>query len=781
MDDQILSQIVGKVEASSPEEAQAQFQLKNSENVPTEALDENALVHELHLEKEYGDSPFEAAAGSALSAATLGLSDQVLKKLGVSPERLREVRERSPVASTVGTGVGVVAPMLVGDTAGLVGTAAKLTPIEGATSVARGAGNIVESVLKDKVRSEAAKQIAKHAVEGAIEGAAFSAGDLVSENALGKADLNGESLVAAAGSGALLGAGFGTMIGGAKSALPVVEKYGSSLKSKIADGAKKFTDPERASVELMGIPWEKAQARELDNPGFLSRAKDYLTDKLNLSALQSPEERIMANQRVLDTANDALTDASNKLDLFTKVLPDTLPSRASAYDRLLEIVNNYEKKIGIATDSSGAEMAALRKFRIELSRAKNVAGEASFTEFDTARKRYQEMAKYDKKGLASDQFKSQVADDLRAELRKIVDETAERVANRTESPELKTIAQQLKQANADIHMGLTLEPFLEKKLSQKEFLGLKDMIQATIFGHFGGAKGIALGVGKKFMESDARRKWMVLSDIGTQSNNVTKRINEAVGTFVTKAKGPAKSASLKALVNSGFALGDNQQLPKNKQEAFTNIQQNLNKLQTDQDHLIDRLARTTSAYSVHAPLTAQETQAALLRGVDFLSSKLPSNMRQTDTLFPRQVMPSDAEMAKFQRYVQAVENPMSVLTDLEHGTLTSEHVEALQAVYPAIYREVQQAAISMVGEHGAKMSINKRIQLGVLLNIPTTEALRPENIAGLQQNFVTNGNINSQQQAAAPQQGAVKPTVSGLQDISKSDRMTTGLQKVQGR
>ena len=85
---------------------------------PMEPEVERALMQEIadevQLEQKYGDKAPEAFLGSAASAATLGLSDQLLTKTGMAnPEALKQIRERSPIASGVGTAAGIVAPMLV--------------------------------------------------------------------------------------------------------------------------------------------------------------------------------------------------------------------------------------------------------------------------------------------------------------------------------------------------------------------------------------------------------------------------------------------------------------------------------------------------------------------------------------------------------------------------------------------------------------------------------------------------------------------------------------------
>jgi hypothetical protein len=131
------------------------------------------------------------------------------------------------------------------------------------------------------------------------------------------------------------------------------------------------------------------------------------------------------------------------------------------------------------------------------------------------------------------------------------------------------------------------------------------------------------------------------------------------------------------------------------------------------------------------------------------------------------------ELAKFQRYLQIVEQPFTVLEEIEQGTLSREHVEALQVVYPEIYAQVQSEVMEQIVEH-PDTPYQKRLTLGILLNIPSDQSLEPSAVLGLQRNF----------QTTALAEEASNPNVQAAQaaDMSNIDiagREASGVQKLQ--
>lgn len=91
----------------------------------------------------------------------------------------------------------------------------------------------------------------------------------------------------------------------------------------------------------------------------------------------------------------------------------------------------------------------------------------------------------------------------------------------------------------------------------------------------------------------------------------------------------------------------------------------------------------------------------------------------------RPFRPADAEVAKFARYVAAVENPAGVLEDMAAGAVIREVLEALRTVYPAVYADVRQRLAQRLASHGSALDYRQRLSLGLRLNFPAAPSLRP--------------------------------------------------------
>jgi hypothetical protein len=120
-------------------------------------------------------------------------------------------------------------------------------------------------------------------------------------------------------------------------------------------------------------------------------------------------------------------------------------------------------------------------------------------------------------------------------------------------------------------------------------------------------------------------------------------------------------------------------------------------------------------------------------------------------------MPTTQQRAKFMRYAETVENPMKALEHFEKGTLSRENVEALKVVYPEIYKKLVASTSNFLAKHGSKLSYNKKVQLGLLLDMPADSTMTPQFILSMQKNYM----VPEQQETS----------VTGLGNVEKSGRM----------
>ncbi len=146
------------------------------------------------------------------------------------------------------------------------------------------------------------------------------------------------------------------------------------------------------------------------------------------------------------------------------------------------------------------------------------------------------------------------------------------------------------------------------------------------------------------------------------------------------------------------------------------------------------LAESTGPLGRAAPRIQRAVQDRASQADAYLRGVRPRGMTTRGTLVvrPREHVPSRHEIDRFMRSAQAVDDPQSVIDGLAHGELTREGVDALRAVYPALYQRLVRQVVDDLARGDVDPSYQTRIQLGMLLGVPTDPSLAPESIAMLQ-------------------------------------------------
>lgn len=240
---------VVEVDAANAERALAET---DANGRPLFFLDDEERAARRERRREYGDRPIETGVTSALSGATLGLSDVGLGALGLG-DRLRALREENPDAASIGEIAGSVAPVLLAGPLGGEAVAARagaggLRGLVGAigapTRLLAGAAEGIGGAVARGAGAESAGALGRLGaralglgVEGAIEGGVGEAGRILSETAIGDGDpdLTAEMVLARIGSGALAGGAAGSALGGAAGLLSEVGRGGARLAAPATD------------------------------------------------------------------------------------------------------------------------------------------------------------------------------------------------------------------------------------------------------------------------------------------------------------------------------------------------------------------------------------------------------------------------------------------------------------------------------------------------------------------------------------------------------------------
>lgn len=136
-----------------------------------------------------------------------------------------------------------------------------------------------------------------------------------------------------------------------------------------------------------------------------------------------------------------------------------------------------------------------------------------------------------------------------------------------------------------------------------------------------------------------------------------------------------------------------------------------------------------------APGLASEMQATAQRAQAFLAQKAPRRPPSPLGDIPAlrtPWRPTDVELAQWNAYLRAVEDPASALEDAAGGRLTPESVEALASVYPTLLADLRGRVVEQLVEHPSLLDYQQRVSLGLLLGMDLDESMSAPVIAALQ-------------------------------------------------
>ena len=128
-------------------------------------------------------------------------------------------------------------------------------------------------------------------------------------------------------------------------------------------------------------------------------------------------------------------------------------------------------------------------------------------------------------------------------------------------------------------------------------------------------------------------------------------------------------------------------------------------------------------------------------------------------------------IAQFKRDFLAADETRPVF-DKYLGVLGATAIlSVLEAMYPALYRQIQDGVISYIAETGiTDVPYAKRLQLGILFNMPTDPSLMPEQmVAYYEASLVLEEQEQQQAQQQQPQQRAPKPMSAGARKMMKQE------------
>lgn len=276
-------------------------------------------------------------------------------------------------------------------------------------------------------------------------------------------------------------------------------------------------------------------------------------------------------------------------------------------------------------------------------------------------------------------------------------------------------------------------------------LALRSTLGATVGGALSQDLGMGIGAGALAgVTSSPYRVLKTLTMLERQFNKGYKAVEKAShriidGLTSDKARRPF------VVTNALSYTSENKTLEEKRKEFRKQAEylKNMGEPQFAVREIEKRIAGGEGAPAIQAAASAQLTKTA-----EFLQSKMPEDPMASETALFKQPYwePSDYELAKFQRYVDAAENPITVLEHMAAGSVTPEEIETLQTLYPQMYDRLQKQVLDAIMKPDVNMSYDQRLMLSSIFDTPVDPTLQPNMMGALQQTFA--------QRKQAPQQGA---------------------------
>jgi hypothetical protein len=249
-----------------------------------------------------------------------------------------------------------------------------------------------------------------------------------------------------------------------------------------------------------------------------------------------------------------------------------------------------------------------------------------------------------------------------------------------------------------------------------------------------------------------------LTKIERAANAVTKSIQDGAKSIFSVGKGAALAAS-----STPQMVADHKKVAEDVQ----------NFVKSPHD-LMNNIENATQWIYKAAPNHAGAVQMAAVRAATFLQTKIPKNPNPKP-LGPKYI-PSPAESAKFMRYYNTIQAPVSVLKSVKMGMLTVEQMETLHNVFPSLLSKMQASVMDHMTETmsdggASKVPYSVKMSLSMFLGQDLVQSLEPQQIASMQMSNLGNG----KEQAKQDLNQAVKVSQTGLSHLSLSQRsLTTG-------
>lgn len=631
------------------------------------------------------------------------------------------------------------------------------------------------SRMSPKLAESVVGRVAEKAGAGAAVGAVASAPAAITEAALGEPEIAAETLIG--------GAAFGSIFGGGLQAAKSPISLALQGVRKISSGA--VSEGLRSGAEIMGIKAVGGLASEMNAATNIERivtgnpklpAKEarknfssFIYDTLGVSKLTprqwAPEKLVQK----LDDYNKALNeerlgyakeiDKQNKdglIDYFEvkKILGDIKKEYSGNVANMTgeskTIADSLEAMVdGFAQKVNKEQATTLPKNTVDYAR--RMKGETVVPDTMSS-KQFEAYALENGSPKLTLQESEQVKDGLKkilypdgspannaaADIYSSFLKLQEAAANAgTKGGKLGT---QYIKTGKDLQRLILYRPKIEgmaNRNASNRVISPFDIIAgaAAQSPAIGAASFVGRQYGARAGEATLLGAAKIIDKFGNQAQSAIDRsLGLASKTLDTGSKYVPRSTQI---LDSLFDENDSK---KDKLEKLNQLSSDLAALTADPE----TSASITSAFTEDLANLGNEIpsfyQQKLSNAFAYLQDAIPKAPTTSTPFQSSAYVPTDREISRFERKLQAVVEPASVLEDIAQGTATKDQIDAIKTVYPEMFNKLRTMVFERLSTPGIKVPYQQRLRIASLLDEDGAISVDPGAVKTLQANFAPTEN-----------------------------------------
>jgi hypothetical protein len=716
-------------------------------------------------------SSLKTAAKEAINQVGFGIPEFIADKSRTDLEkRKREIeKEESPIAESVGwlggNIVGLLAAEPVFKAAGWAGEgAAKLT-----TSIAK--------TLGPKAAESFAAKAASVAAKGVAEGAFIASPQAITEATLGDHESVGEGILAGletAGIGALTGAGVELGISGIRSPISAAlrvasEKFKGQGKEELASVLESSADrfhlkqvanaktPEFRKFSEAG---QRLTGRKLEPDEYNKLAKEF-ADEMGLGKFSSAEANIGKIIEKREASNQILNEVRAYVDGRIPFVVNTGDLK-TALNAVKDNYNNEMGKVSGSLSDIGSMITYLDE-KIAKQEAQYGTSNFSLEDLQIFNNEVKSLG-YGANGKPASPGGRAAHDLLRQKLESTIEAAGNKLAKEGEVG-AENILKDFKEAKSTLHkINLYEDAFqgASTRAQSNNQIGFGEYGGGILGSGLGGLPGAAVGAGLAYAKKNYGNA--VMASTLYKTAELLRSVSDDAFRSIDQALGLVRSRASKVkLASVGILSRHNEDSRADKLDNFREFSNQIANFITDAQRSTDILANITGGFSTQAPMIQQAMINKISNGIAYLQKELPKPEYGQGPLDSKTYVPSDRQLSQFERKIQAVFDPLSVLKELKQGTITTEHVQALEAVYPKFLEAMRMRVIEQAQKVKGEIPAQARQALKTFLGVKQFNEKKGPAIQMLQDNFTSNYKPKPRANSKIGQSGRTETEIDRIQ------------------